>query len=93
VSDKFQPGQIWEMRYDDDEPARPLIFMLIEKLPPQDNGRRFGVSHNTWDVLVLVSSPIHAQKPGRSRLQLDDVSFYHGEIGYDSYDNSYERLA
>lgn len=93
MSDMFQPGQTWEMRYDDS--SQPFIFYLIEKLPPQDNGPRFGVSRNTWEVIILESSSVHTKKPGeRTRLQLDGVSFRACEdLGYDGYDNTYERLA
>ena len=79
----FAPGQIWEMSYDNDPDA--LVFYIVS---PSEEGRCW------WNVFILESASIFTKPTGAVALMsLYDVSFYHGVIGYDSYDNAYKRIA
>ena len=95
MSEKFQPGQVWEMRdWPDEVPY--FVFRLLEKLPPQDNGPRFGVSNHTWNIFVLMSDTSIGLTPAGTytATQLDGIAFLdNGDVGYSSYDSMYVRLA
>lgn len=79
----FAPGQVWEMSYDNDPEA--LVFYLL---------RLENVEKCWWTVFILESTSVFSIKVGAlTTMSLRDVSFYHGVIGYDSYDNAYTRLA
>ncbi len=93
MSDRFGPGEVWEMSSDDVVSA---VYLLLRKLPMQELGRRFGVSHHTWEVVVLYADGVTESKAGVfARRQLDGVNFYPAdcEHGFDMYDNCYQRLA
>lgn len=80
---RFDAGQVWEMSFDGDPDI--LVFLLLNIN---------NVERAFWDVLVLVSAPVFSTPPGTfTFMSLRDVSFYHGDVGYDSYDNVYTRLA
>lgn len=90
----FEAGQVWAIAFEDEEPW--TVYYLIERLPPQDNGPRFGVSHNTWRVFVLDGDPAIERNVGAVVCrQLDGVGFHEqfAPDGYDSYDNRYTRIA
>jgi hypothetical protein len=80
---RFNAGEVWEMSYEGDPDV--LVFLLLDI---NDVDKSF------WNVLILESGPIFSTVPGKKTfMSLRDVSFYHGDVGYDSYDNMYTRLA
>lgn len=83
----FAPGQVWEMSYEDDADA--FVFYILSSVErPGAEGMCW------WNIFILESAPIFSAQAGAVKeISLRDVSFYHGVIGYDSYDNAYTRLA
>lgn len=95
------PGEVWKSSYDDDAPT---VYYFVEKQPPTVPSTRFGSSHHTWKVIVLEGGSLEAIMPSTATgaqvmRQFDGVSTGYGppghehDVGYDSYDNCYERLA
>lgn len=90
----FESGQVWETRFM--EAVEPTsVYYMIKRLPPQDNGPRFGVSRNTWRVFILESNSVFETEGTTVSRQFDGVSFREVDngVGWDSYDNMYTRLA
>jgi len=96
------PGEVWSSCYDESE--EPTVYYFVEKMPPTAPSARFGSSHHTWKVLVLVGGSLEAIMPSTAvgalvERQFDGVSTGYGpighehDVGYDSYDNEYRRLA
>lgn len=95
------PGEVWSSSFDGDDPT---VYYFVEKLPTQPASARFGPSHHTWKVIVLVAGALRSVMPSTAvgalvSRQFDGVSTGYGppgrehDLGYDSYDNEYRRLA
>lgn len=89
----FKVGQVWEMRFDVSG-IDSWIFVLLDPLPPSPTTPRFLTRGDRWLIFVLASDLAQDFPPAGSVTEagLSDVAFF-GDIGYDSYDNEYRRLA
>ncbi len=94
MNEHFAPLSVWEASYGDYVWA---IYLLVERTPERYSGDQSSKLRDTWQVVVLYTD-MSADKvpPGTfASRQLDDISFHPSgnEFGYDSYGNSYRRLA
>lgn len=97
MTSRFEPGQVWEMRCNADDP-HPYIFLLLEKTPARSF--RHVMYDNIWRILVLVADVNMGHHAGVVTDMSLDVAFpgwtpgteFEG-MGFDMYDNEYVRLA